>query len=91
MYLSEEWLAYERTLGFRPVITGTVEEIRAGYNSLSETIAKQLPPHDPAVITVRTSGPILLAVFSLSLSFPSRCLFVTCLFRIKRKKDKKGK
>ncbi|KAL2018284.1 hypothetical protein VTK56DRAFT_988 [Thermocarpiscus australiensis] len=52
MYLSEEWLSYERKLGFRPVITGTVEEIRAGYNALSETIAKQLPLHDPA-LTVR--------------------------------------
>lgn len=49
MYLSEEWLSYERKLGFRPVITGTVEEIRTGYNGLSDTIAKQLPPHDPTL------------------------------------------
>lgn len=57
MYLSEEWLSYERKLGFRPVITGTAEEIRTGYNALSDTIAKQLPLHDPT-LTVRMSGLI---------------------------------
>ncbi|KAK4145923.1 Alpha/Beta hydrolase protein [Dichotomopilus funicola] len=59
MYLSEEWLSYERKLGFRPVITGTVEEIRTGYNGLSDTIAKQLPPHDSTltVLPVRIYTP----------------------------------
>ncbi|KAL2186602.1 alpha/beta-hydrolase [Thermothelomyces heterothallicus CBS 203.75] len=52
MYLSEEWLAYERKLGFRPVIIGTAQEIRTAYNSLAQTIGEQLPPHDPT-LTIR--------------------------------------
>ncbi|KAK4244015.1 Alpha/Beta hydrolase protein [Corynascus novoguineensis] len=56
MYLSEEWLAYERKLGFRPVITGTAEEIRTGYNGLAKTIGEQLPPSDPSLTLVSAEG-----------------------------------
>lgn len=49
MFLSEEWLDYEKQLGFRPVINGTVEEIRAGYNALSDSIGAKLPAHDASL------------------------------------------
>ncbi|KAI1335925.1 alpha/beta-hydrolase [Xylariaceae sp. FL0016] len=49
MYLADEWLAYEKELGFRPLISGSVEEIRAGYNTLSDSIAAKLPAHDPSL------------------------------------------
>ncbi|GAW25040.1 putative alpha beta hydrolase fold protein [Rosellinia necatrix] len=50
MYLTEEWLAYERQLGGRPMITGTWQEIRAAYSGLCDVIAKKLPPQDPSLV-----------------------------------------
>ena len=49
MYLTEEWLEYERMLGFRPQITGTAEEIRSGYQAICASIGEKLPPHDPTL------------------------------------------
>lgn len=42
MHLSDEWLSYEKQLGFRPKIDGSVDEIRANYKSLSDSIGAKL-------------------------------------------------
>jgi hypothetical protein len=49
MYLTEEWLDYEKALGFRPQISGSVEEIRTAYSTLSESIREKLPAHESSV------------------------------------------
>ncbi len=49
MQLSADWLALEEKLGYRPLIKGTVEEIRDGYSALCQTLASTAPPADPSV------------------------------------------
>lgn len=46
MYLTPEWLALEEKWGSRPTISGTLEELRAGYEGLSNMLASQ-EQHSP--------------------------------------------
>ncbi|KAL8833525.1 MAG: hypothetical protein Q9176_007940 [Flavoplaca citrina] len=42
MEISQEWLAFEKdVLGKRPLTTGTVEEVRQAYRTISETLEGQ--------------------------------------------------
>jgi hypothetical protein len=44
-FIAQEWLDYERdVLGHRPVMTGTPEEIRKGYQAASEQLGSHYPP-----------------------------------------------
>ncbi|KAK5188041.1 hypothetical protein LTR16_008863, partial [Cryomyces antarcticus] len=49
--LADEWLELEKSLGTRPVLKGSPEEIIAQFNGLSEMLASQIPPPDPSVST----------------------------------------
>lgn len=45
MNIAEEWLALERdVLGRRPLISGTVDEVRAAYAQTSESLGALYPP-----------------------------------------------
>lgn len=44
MHIADEWLALEKeVLGQRPLITGSVDEVRAAYQETSEALAKLYP------------------------------------------------
>lgn len=44
MEIAQEWLDFEKNvLGQRPLISGSVEEVRAAYETTSETLKAQLP------------------------------------------------
>lgn len=44
MHISDEWLALERDiLGHRPLISGSVSEVRAAYQETSNGLAKLYP------------------------------------------------
>ncbi|KAH7304210.1 Alpha/Beta hydrolase protein [Stachybotrys elegans] len=52
MQLTAEWLALEEKWGYRPTISGTLEELRAGYQALSDTLqAQENQAPDPSVTT----------------------------------------
>lgn len=45
MEIAEEWLALERdVLGQRPLISGTVEYVRAAYEATSQQLGALYPP-----------------------------------------------
>ena len=44
MEIAQEWLDFERdVLGQRPLISGSVEEVRAAYETTSQMLEAQLP------------------------------------------------
>ncbi|TKA74716.1 hypothetical protein B0A49_02415 [Cryomyces minteri] len=49
--LADEWLELEKSLGTRPVLKGSPEEIVAQFTGLGEMLASQMPPPDPSVST----------------------------------------
>lgn len=50
MRLTPEWLALEAKWGSRPKIAGSLDDIRAGYEGLSNLLASQeTSPPDPSV------------------------------------------
>ncbi|KAI9155742.1 alpha/beta-hydrolase [Paramyrothecium foliicola] len=50
--LTAEWLALEEKWGSRPSISGTLEELRTGYKSMSDMLeAQENTPVDPSVKT----------------------------------------
>lgn len=51
MQLSSEWLALEQELGYRPLINGSVETIRNGYDALCKSLAEESPAPDSSVQT----------------------------------------
>ncbi|KAA8647050.1 uncharacterized protein ATNIH1004_005733 [Aspergillus tanneri] len=47
MYIADEWLTLEKeVLGKRPLITGSVEQVRAAYQETSEMLAQLFPSPD---------------------------------------------
>lgn len=58
MEIAEEWLQLERdVLGQRPLISGTVAEVRAAYAQTSEQLQALYPPVD--AYNVRDRKPSL--------------------------------
>lgn len=54
MFISEEWLQLERhVLGRRPLISGTVAEVRAGYAQTSEQLQSLYPALDEYAVRER--------------------------------------
>jgi hypothetical protein len=54
MYIAEEWLTLEKdVLGHRPLISGSVDEVRAAYRETSEALAQLYPSIDSYQIADR--------------------------------------
>lgn len=54
MYIAEEWLTLEKdVLGRRPLISGSVDEVRAAYQETSEALAQLYPSIDSYPIVDR--------------------------------------
>lgn len=49
--LSSEWLDVEKTLGGRPVLGGTYQEVRAAYQDVGTMLAQQWGEPDRSVAT----------------------------------------
>jgi len=57
--LTKEWLELEKSLGYRPLIGGSVENIRKGKGDLTKMLAGQWPPADPGLKTRPSSSTSL--------------------------------
>ncbi|KAJ5296298.1 Aldehyde dehydrogenase N-terminal [Penicillium atrosanguineum] len=70
MYISEEWLALEKeVLGRRPLISGSVDEVRAAYQETSEMLAQLYPAIDSYQVVDRkevTDSGIAIRVYNPS-------------------------
>jgi versiconal hemiacetal acetate esterase len=58
MYIAEEWLNLEKdVLGQRPLISGSVDEVRAAYQETSESLAQLYPAIDSYEVVDRECLP----------------------------------
>lgn len=56
VHIDEEWLQFERdVLKTRPLISGTVEQIRAAYAATSDDLGKAYPPPSDYAVRECTS------------------------------------
>jgi versiconal hemiacetal acetate esterase len=66
MFIAEEWLALERdVLGKRPLITGTVDEVRDAYRETSEMLSALYPREDEYEVVDRECDHLLLCIVLL--------------------------
>ena len=74
MEIAKEWLTFERdVLGKRPLITGTVEEVREAYRTTSDMLAAQYPAAEDYGVIDRTCS--LLSLKGVLFNIPPHGMF----------------